>query len=138
MLASSRAAALSESEAGPPEVLGRLYGGLAGISTPGIGSAVEDLAEIPDEQLSPRDRALRRAARAIAAEVLRPPNAESLGQGTHDTFMPGSDGADAAAPPGHDMAGSAASGGVRISGSAVEIDPEIGRASCRERVCQYV
>src|SRR3546814_8587128 len=125
MLASSRAAALSDADADPPEVLARLYGGLAGISTPGIGSAVEDLAEIPDEQLSPRDRALRRAARAIAAEVLRQPNAESLGQGTHDTFMSGSDGADGAAPPGHDVAGSAASGGVRIYGRAVEIDPDV-------------
>src|SRR3546814_19686930 len=73
MLASSRAAALSDADADPPEVLARLYGGLAGISTPGIGSAVEDLAEIPAEQLSPRARALRRAetGRASGRESVR-------------------------------------------------------------------
>jgi len=124
MLASSRAAGLSDDDADPPAVRARLYGGMAGISTPGIDAPMEDLAEIPDERLSPRDQALHRAARAIAAEVLRPPSAESLGQGTHDTFMSGSDGADAVAPPGHDVAGSAASGDVRVSGSAVEIDPD--------------
>src|SRR3546814_17001624 len=29
-------------------------------------------------------------------------------------------------------------GGARVPGTSYQLDPEIGRASCRERVCQYV
>ena len=48
--------------------------------TDGIEKVLQDLAEIPDKALSPKDRFLREAARVIGEEVLRPPGEDSLKQ----------------------------------------------------------
>ena len=62
------------------DALAKLYGGLAGIPTNEVGAAIEAIAAIPDEVLSPSDRALRDAAAAIAEEVVREPEANSQAQ----------------------------------------------------------
>ncbi len=81
-LATERADALSSSEDKQPEALASLYSGLVDVPSDGILKAVKDISAIPDDQLSPRDRALRNAAQAVAEEVLRLPTAESLTQAT--------------------------------------------------------
>lgn len=55
------------------DALANLYGGLAGIPTNEVSAAIAAIAAIPDETLSPSDRALRDAAAAIGEEVLRKP-----------------------------------------------------------------
>ncbi|WP_454748745.1 chemotaxis protein MotC [Ciceribacter selenitireducens] len=62
------------------DALAKLYGGLAGIPTNEVGAAIAAIAAIPDEILSPSDRALRDAAAAIAEEVVRKPEANSQAQ----------------------------------------------------------
>lgn len=62
------------------DALARLYGGLAGIPTNEVSAAIAAIAAIPDEILSPSDRALRDAAAAIAEEVVRKPEANSQAQ----------------------------------------------------------
>jgi chemotaxis protein MotC len=58
-----------------------LYEGMANISTPDVVAASQAIAEIPDETLSDRDRALRNAAQSVAAQILQKPDASSLTQG---------------------------------------------------------
>lgn len=72
VMAADKAKILSGSDEGA-DVLARLYGNLATISTANVDAAMEAIIAIPDEQLSPRDRALRQAAEAVAKEVLRKP-----------------------------------------------------------------
>lgn len=79
-LASTRAQDLSDAADAGPKALASLYSGLVGIPSKGILEAVKDISAIPEAELSPRDRALREAARVIAEEVLRAPNPESLAQ----------------------------------------------------------
>ncbi len=82
-LAAERAAALSENPAdGEPRALADLYSGLVNVPTADIVSAVEQLSAIPETALSPEDKALREAARAMAEQVLKQPEAESLTQAT--------------------------------------------------------
>jgi chemotaxis protein MotC len=79
-LASERARGLSDTLDAGPKALASLYSGLVGVPSSGILDAVKDISSIPDSELSPRDRALRRAAAAVAEEVLRAPEPESLTQ----------------------------------------------------------
>lgn len=62
------------------EALGSLYGNVAAISSSDITSAVKAISEIPDDQLSDRDRALRDAARAVAQQILQAPGTVSQTQ----------------------------------------------------------
>lgn len=72
-MAADRAQALSGEGEQVPKTLADLYSGLASISSTDVSQAAERLIAIPDEDLSAKDRALKEAARVIAAEVLRPP-----------------------------------------------------------------
>ena len=81
-LSTERAEALSTESDSQPEALASLYSGLVDVPSDGILKAVKDISAIPDDKLSPRDRALRNAAQAVAEEVLRMPTAESLTQAT--------------------------------------------------------
>ncbi|WP_075292496.1 chemotaxis protein MotC [Pararhizobium arenae] len=88
-LSTERAEALSLGEAdAQPKALASLYSGLVDVPSDGILKAVENISAIPDAELSPRDRALRDAARAVADEVLRRPTAESLTQATAPKLEP--------------------------------------------------
>lgn len=124
-LASSKAAGLSGLEQGSPETLARLYSGLANIPTPNVGAAVEGLSQISDEQLSPRDQALRQAARFVAEEVLRQPVAESLAQDRQRTMLTTPDADIAIASPGDDVPGSAEAASPVAVSSNVKMDPEL-------------
>src|SRR5690606_20735755 len=70
-------------DAGP--ALANLYSGLVNIPSKGILEAVEEISAIPEDALSSRDRALRRAAEVVAQEVLRRPVPDSLAQATVST-----------------------------------------------------
>jgi chemotaxis protein MotC len=55
------------------DALAKLYGSLAGVPTENVDDAMAALMQIPEAALSPKDRALRQAAEAVAKEVLRKP-----------------------------------------------------------------
>ncbi|MBC2771758.1 chemotaxis protein [Rhizobium sp. AQ_MP] len=71
-MAAEQAKLLSGTEEGA-DALARLYGTMVRVPTENVGDAMEALMQVPEEALSPRDRALRRAAETIAKEVLREP-----------------------------------------------------------------
>ncbi|MDP9569942.1 UNVERIFIED_ORG: chemotaxis protein MotC [Agrobacterium larrymoorei] len=56
------------------EPLSKLYSGLSDISGQDVLSAQEKLASIPESELSPRDLALRDAAKTIAEQIMQPPS----------------------------------------------------------------
>lgn len=72
-LAATKAKALSANVPDGPKLQADLYQSLSNIGTADVVSAINAISEIPDDSLSPRDRALREAAQAIAQEVVRPP-----------------------------------------------------------------
>lgn len=72
-LSAQRASELSKGLPPRPMAQATLYEGLSKISTPDVVAAINAIAEVPVEQLTERDRALRAAAKAIAEEVLKPP-----------------------------------------------------------------
>lgn len=67
-------AAGGEGNVGPAadQDLGKLYGGIASVSGANVLQAAQAIAAIPDDKLSPRDRALRDAARSVAEQILQP------------------------------------------------------------------
>lgn len=71
-MAAEQAKLLSGSEEGA-DALARLYGTMVRVPTENVGAAMEALMQVPEEVLSPRDRALRQAAETVAKEVLREP-----------------------------------------------------------------
>lgn len=73
-MAALKAKALSPDMPDQPQVQANLYESLSNIGTPDVVSAIETIGQIPEAQLSDRDRALRNAARAIADQVVRPPS----------------------------------------------------------------
>lgn len=77
-LASTRATELAKGLPPKPQAQASLYDGLARISTPDVVSAINTITDVPVDQLTERDRALRDAARAIAEEVIRPPLASKI------------------------------------------------------------
>ncbi|PST23499.1 chemotaxis protein [Rhizobium sp. JAB6] len=81
-LAADRAQAISNDGGDAFGALANFYGGVAGISTPELKAAINDVNQMPAGELNARDRALRDAAKAVAAEILRTPDAASLGQGS--------------------------------------------------------
>ncbi|MDH6266457.1 chemotaxis protein MotC [Rhizobium sp. SG_E_25_P2] len=82
--AAGRAKALSEPDEASPLALAKLYSGLVDIPSDGIEDVLNRLGGIADQDLSPKDRFLRDAARIVAAEVMAPPNADSLAQANRD------------------------------------------------------
>ena len=131
VMAADKAKMLSGSAEGA-DLLATLYRNLAVIPTNNVDAAMEAIIGIPDEQLSPRDRALRQAAEAIAKEVLREPElpAESPVQAAAATTeqmpqdaMTADDLQDPfAAPVATDMPNSAA---ADATAPAVELEPEM-------------
>jgi chemotaxis protein MotC len=57
------------------QMLADLYSGLASVPSGDVSSAMESIIAIPDDKLSEKDRALKAAAKAVAEEVLRAPQA---------------------------------------------------------------
>ncbi|WP_431321415.1 chemotaxis protein MotC [Rhizobium sp. YTU87027] len=81
-MAAARAQTLAGDSDNALGALADFYGGMAAISTDKIDTAAKNITSIPDQELSPRDQALRVAAKAIAEQVLRPPDPASLTQAT--------------------------------------------------------
>ncbi len=74
VMAADQAKSLSGDGAGA-DALAKLYGSLVGVPTDQVDDAMAALMQIPEAALSPKDRALRQAAEAVAKEVLRKPQA---------------------------------------------------------------
>lgn len=81
-MAAARAQTLAGDSDNAFGALADFYGGMAAIPTDKIDAAAKNIATISDDELSPRDKALRAAARAVAEQVLRPPDPASLTQAT--------------------------------------------------------
>ena len=80
-LAAGRAQAISSDGSDAFNALAGFYGGVAGVSTPGLEAAISNLNQMPAGELNAQDRALRDAAKAVAQEIMRTPDPASLGQG---------------------------------------------------------
>ncbi|WP_420410630.1 chemotaxis protein [Hoeflea sp.] len=63
-----------------PKTLAGLYSGMAKVPTDGVNAVLDTLNAVPERKLTARDRALREAARTVAAEVIRKPDPASLTQ----------------------------------------------------------
>ncbi|MBB4064133.1 chemotaxis protein MotC [Gellertiella hungarica] len=100
-MAADEAAKVKGTETRDREVLANFYSGLAGVPSDNVVKAAEGLDMVPDAMLSPKDKMLRDAARAIAEEVLREPDPASLTQETPDNKSAGNSSIDADAA-GHD------------------------------------
>jgi chemotaxis protein MotC len=118
-MAALKAKALSPDMPDQPEVQADLYESLSNIGTPDVVSAIEKFGQIPEAQLSDRDRALRDAARTIAEQVVRPP-----------TLQPGADVGATAGPgarqgaPANEAAGAETKGIWRIENHKADDEGE--------------
>ncbi|MBP1842154.1 chemotaxis protein MotC [Rhizobium petrolearium] len=106
-----------------PEALARLYGGLADIPTNDIRAAMQAISDIPEETLSPRDRALREAAKVVAEQVVGWPTAESLAQEKPINMTNTEDAKSPVASPRNEIAGPAATTEDPTAGAAAKFDP---------------
>ncbi|MCC2608534.1 chemotaxis protein [Rhizobium petrolearium] len=120
-LASAKVEALSGNPT--PEALARLYGGLADIPTNDIRAAMQAISDIPEETLSPRDRALREAAKVVAEQVVGWPTAESLAQEKPINMTNTEDAKSPVASPRNEIAGPAATTEGPTAGAAAKFDP---------------
>lgn len=73
------------------EALSKLYSGLANVSSDAVQSANEALASIPADELSPRDLALRDAAKAIAEQIVRDPATSRRGNAAENQMIASGD-----------------------------------------------
>jgi chemotaxis protein MotC len=132
-LAAGRAQAISNDGSDAFGALAGFYGGVAGVSTPALQSAVNNLDQMPAGELNPEDRALRDAAKAVAQEILRAPDPASLGQGTvpnlpnqqsteHDAAVTNQPGGQLPGTAGVEE-GAAASAALTPEGGRQEADP---------------
>ncbi|MEQ8737035.1 MAG: hypothetical protein RID59_00535 [Hoeflea sp.] len=80
LLASEKAEELLMPGDDVPKALTNLYSGMAKVPTEGVNAVLDTLNAVPERQLTSRDRALREAARTMAAEVIRKPDPASLTQ----------------------------------------------------------
>jgi chemotaxis protein MotC len=80
LLASEKAEELLMPGDDVPKALTNLYSGMAKVPTEGVNAVLDTLNAVPERQLTSRDRALREAARTVAAEVIRKPDPDSLTQ----------------------------------------------------------
>jgi chemotaxis protein MotC len=84
------------------DILANFYGGLAEISSDNVEKVAEGLDLVPEGLLSPRDRMLKAAARAVTEQVLKEPDLESLAQDTSPKPVDGNHSIDANAA-GHEQ-----------------------------------
>ncbi|KQV68467.1 chemotaxis protein [Rhizobium sp. Root1220] len=79
-MAAARAQALAGDSDNAFGALADFYGGMASIPTDKIDTAAKNIGTISDKELSPRDQALRAAAKVVAEQILRAPDPASLAQ----------------------------------------------------------
>ncbi len=110
LLAAEKAKELSDPSDPAPAALAGLYSGLASVPSDDVVEVDRSLDKLEQLPLSPRDAALRDAARLIANEIIREPDPNSLTQafsptmdGQTDEGMPSEPATPAA--PGENLAG---------------------------------
>lgn len=106
------------------EALASLYGGMADIPSDKVGTAVKAITDLPRDNLTPGDQALRAAAQAVADAVVRPPVAESLGQDTAANITATQDSVPNPGSPLNDVSGLASAAGLTPEGSATKYDAD--------------
>jgi chemotaxis protein MotC len=112
LLAAEEAKKLSDPSDPAPAALAGLYSGLASVPSDDVVEVDRSLDELEKLPLSPRDAALRDAARIIANEIIREPDPNSLTQAFSPTMEGQTDEETpsepaVAAPSGQDLAGQA-------------------------------
>ncbi|MGN7292286.1 chemotaxis protein MotC [Rhizobium sp. SAFR-030] len=109
----------------------KLYSGVASLSQGDVADALKVMGDVPSDQLSPEDRALRAAAQQVAEEVMRPPSAapdqavqgqDSLEQDKRSSLPNQISAEETSAVKGNETTGSKA-GVVPASDSANKLDP---------------
>ncbi|WP_105417552.1 chemotaxis protein MotC [Neorhizobium sp. T25_27] len=120
-LASAKAEALAKTPT--PEALAKLYGGFANIPTKDIGQAIQAITDVPEETLSPRDRALRQAAKVVAEQVVSRPTVDSLAQDKAIKVTNTEDAKSPVALPRNEIAGPASATERPMAGTAAKFDP---------------
>jgi chemotaxis protein MotC len=80
VFSSDKAEALLGSNDKAPQAMAELYSGMAKIPTDGVDGVLESINALSGARLSPRDRALREAAKVVASEVVRKPVPDSFTQ----------------------------------------------------------
>ena len=123
-LAADKAAERGKSLATSGLSAASLFSNVARMPAGKMQEAVKALDQIPDNELSAEDRALRDAARRIAAEVLKAPSLESLGQDKAETIPNQISAEQTSALPAHDAAGATAKGVQPPAGEAKALDPD--------------
>jgi chemotaxis protein MotC len=78
--AATYAQSLAGTADNPLGAVADFYGSMASVSTADVDAAAKSISRVADSELSPRDRALRAAAQAIAEQVLQEPDVASLTQ----------------------------------------------------------
>lgn len=78
----AKAEAIMDAADPAPAAMADLYSSMALVPTGDVSQAMAALNAVPEQQLSPRDKALRAVARQIATDVLSKPDPASLTQAT--------------------------------------------------------
>lgn len=123
-LAADKAAERGKSLATSGLSAASLFSNVARMPAGKMQDAVKALDQIPDDELTAEDRALRDAARRIAAEVLKAPSLDSLEQDKAATLTNQISAEQTSALPTHDAAGAAAKGGEPSAGEAKALDAD--------------
>ncbi|MDO1581029.1 chemotaxis protein MotC [Rhizobium oryzicola] len=106
------------------DAIAKLYGGVANLSTDRVNDVLSAIANIPESELTPEDRAIREAARRIGEEVVRPPTLNSLGQDKNGNIQPQSAAVDVSAKPSNDVQGSGSTTAQNAGGPSQKLDPD--------------
>ncbi len=101
----------------------KLLSGVANLSQGEVSKALQAITDVPEDQLSPEDRALKAAAQRVAEEVTRPPEA-SLEQETSATMTNQISAEQTSALTGNEASGSPAAQGRPAPGNAPTLDPD--------------
>ena len=108
----------------PGGATARLYSGVANLSMGRMEGVVETLRNIPEEQLTAEDRALRDAAKRIAEQVTQVPDETSLEQDAQSNMAHQNSAEQTSAVTGHDAAGETSAEMNSATGNAQTLDPD--------------
>ena len=100
----AKAEAIMDTADSGPAAMADLYSSMALVPTGDVGAAMAALNAVPEQQLSPRDKALRAIARQIATDVLSKPDPASLTQATSTKIDPNAESGSGTMPDGQDAA----------------------------------
>ncbi|WP_146215668.1 chemotaxis protein [Hoeflea marina] len=134
--AAAKAEALMDPADSGPAAMADLYSSMAQVPTGEVVDAMAALDAVPEQQLSPRDKALRAAARQIAYDVLSKPDPASLTQATSPRIGPEAETGAGAVPAEEPVAD--AGGQSPLAAGAGEAPPSDGDVAADKEFQGYV